>query len=76
MGYSKVVDKGNGKVVIVHQLNPDGSGYAEDVTVEVQAGVDPGRVDWLAKQDGQVGTVSVSFSPASGDFSALKFPEA
>lgn len=75
MGYSKVVNKGNGKVVFVHQLDQDGKAYAEDVTVETQAGV-PTRVEYFAKQDGVVGVVSVSFSPTSADTSGIKFPEA
>jgi hypothetical protein len=75
MGYSKIVNKGNGKVVIVHQLDQDGKAYAEDVTVEVQAGVPESRVDYLAKQDGKVGTVSVNFTAQEGDFSNLKFPD-
>jgi hypothetical protein len=73
MGYSKVVAKDNGKVVFVHQLNPDGTAYAEDITIEVQDGVEPSRVDW-SQRDGQVGVISVSFSPAPGDTSAVQFP--
>jgi hypothetical protein len=74
MGYCKVVDKGNGKVVFVHQLGMDGEPYAEDVTIEAQKGVPPTRVDW-SKQDGQVGTISWSFTPTTGDTSSIKFPE-
>lgn len=74
MGYSKIVDKGNGKVVFVHQLDQDGKAYAEDVTVETQAGV-ASRVEYFAKQDGAVGVVSVSFSPTTADTSSVKFPE-
>ena len=75
MGYSKVVNKGNGKVVFVHQLDGNGEAYAEDVTIEVQAGVPESRVEYYAKMDGRVGTVSVGFSPQDGDFSNIKFPE-
>lgn len=75
MGYSKIVNKGNGKVVLVHQLNQDGSAYAEDITVEVQAGVDPSRIDHLTKQDGKIGTAGVYFTASEGDFSLVKFPE-
>lgn len=73
MGMSKVVAKADGKVVFVHQLNQDGTPYAEDVTIEAQAGVAAGRVDWTAK-DGQIGVISWSFTPYdnAGD---LKFPE-
>jgi hypothetical protein len=76
MGYSKVVNKGNGKVVIVHQLDQDGKPYAEDVTVEVQAGVDPHRVAGLASLDGKIGYLSYQFSPASPQPENIKFPEA
>lgn len=75
MGYSKIVNKGKGKVVIVHQLDGDGKAYAEDVTVEAQAGVPESRVEHLAKQDGAVGTVSVMFTPTTADTSGIKFPE-
>jgi len=75
MGYCKVVSKGNGKVVLVHQLGVDSEAYAEDITIEVQAGVDPARVAYLASQDGAVGYASVGFTAATGDFSSIKFPE-
>jgi len=76
MGYSKVVNKGNGKVVFVHQLDQDGKAYAEDVTVEAQAGVPESRVEYFAKQDGAVGVVSVTFTATSSDTSSIRFPEA
>jgi hypothetical protein len=76
MGYCKIVNKGNGTVVAVHQLDGEGKAYAEDVTVSVQAGVPATRVDWLAQQDGKVGVFSFGFSAADGDHSNLKFPEA
>jgi hypothetical protein len=71
-GYVKVVAPAPGKVVFVHQLNNDGTPYAEDVTIEAQPGVDPGRVDWTAR-DGQVGSLSWSFSQTNGS-TGLKFP--
>lgn len=76
MGLSKVVDKGDGKVVLVHQLDGNGTAYAEDITVEVQAGVSPSRLDWLSKQDGKIGVANVSFSAYEGDYSSLRFPDA
>jgi hypothetical protein len=75
MGSSKVRKISDRKVKFVHQLNADGSAYAEDVTIELQKGVDPGRLEYLASLDGQVGVVSYSFSPSPGDHSSLKFPE-
>ena len=73
MGMSKVVAKADGKVVFVHQLNQDGTPYAEDVTIEAQEGVAAGRVDWTAK-DGQVGVISWTFTPYE-NVTGLKFPE-
>ncbi len=73
MGSCKVVAS-SGKVVFVHQLDQDGKPYAEDVTIEAQKGVPASRVDWSDK-DGQVGTISWSFTPSTGDTSSLKFPE-
>jgi len=75
MGYSKIANKGNGKVLAVHQLAEDGKAYAEDVEVTVQAGVDPSRVDWLAQQDGKIGVFSFSFSAADVDAANIKFPD-
>ena len=72
MGLCKVVAS-EGKVRFVHQLNSDGTPYAEDVTIEAQEGVPASRVDW-ADKDGQIGTISWSFTPyptATG----LLFPE-
>ena len=73
MGFCKVVAKADGKVVFVHQLNSDGTPYAEDVTIEAQSGVAPGRVNWTDR-DGQIGTISWSFSPQE-NVTGLKFPE-
>lgn len=76
MGLSKVKVLGPGKVKLVHQLNNDGTPYAEDVTVEVQPGVDPSRIDFLTKQDGKIGVASFSFSAYDNvDESQMKFPE-
>ena len=75
MGSSKVKKIAPGKVKFVHQLNPDGTAYAEDVTIEVQPGVDPSRLSYLESQDGQIGLLSYSFQPVTGDQSSLKFPE-
>jgi hypothetical protein len=75
MGLAKVVNKGNGKVVLVHQLGMDGVPYAEDVTIENQQGVPESRNDWLAKLDGKIGTVSYSFTPADPQPEGLLFPE-
>lgn len=78
MGFSKVVDKGNGKVIFVHQLGGDGKAYAEDVTVEVQEGVPADRVEWWAKQNGKIGVVTVSFSSYMDNITnpeTILFPE-
>lgn len=63
MGLSKIKVVEPGKVKVLHQLNGDGTPYAEDVTIE---SVVPGRLDWLESQDGKIGVFSFSFSP-SGD---------
>jgi len=73
MGYCKVVASA-GKVKFVHQLDQNGEAYAEDVTIEAQKGVPLSRVDW-ADKDEQVGTISWSFTPTTGDTSSIKFPE-
>lgn len=75
MGLSKAVKLGPGKVKFVHQLNNDGTPYAEDVTVEVQAGVPDGRIDFLEQHDGKVGVFSFSFSPYATAPEGIKFPE-
>lgn len=75
MGYCKVVNKGNGKVILVHQLDQAGNAYAEDVTIEVQRGGDPSRISYLSSLDGRVGMLSYSFTPTEMDTSSLKFPE-
>lgn len=73
MGLCKVVAT-SGKVVFVHQLNQDGTPYAEDVTIEAQPGVPASRVDW-SKFNGQVGTIGWSFSPYTTVPEGLLFPE-
>ncbi len=70
MGMSKIKVLGPGRVKAIHQLNDDGTPYAEDVTIESDV---PGRLDWLEKQDGKVGVFSFSFSPS--DAEGLVFPE-
>lgn len=75
MGLSKIKKISPGKVKIVHQLNADGTTYAEDVTVEVQEGVPASRIDYLESQDGKVGVFSFSFSPYATEPEGLKFPE-
>lgn len=75
MGMSKVVNKGNGEIVFVHQLDQNGKAYAEDITIKVQEGVDPNRLAWFANQDGKVGVASVSFSPYDQTFPDLQFPK-
>lgn len=75
MGYSKVIKIAPGKVRVVHQLDyQTGKPYAEDFTVESEA---PGRLDWLEKQDGQIGTVNFMFTAISDQESAasVKFPD-
>ena len=76
MGFSKVVKLNESTVKLVHQLNGDGTPYAEDVTIAVQLGVDPRRIDWLMRHEGKVGVASFSFTP-SGDppNDLLLFPE-
>jgi hypothetical protein len=76
MGYSKVVKVSDHKVKLVHQLNPDGTPYAEDITIETAEGVDEGRLGYLAQHDGKVGYASVSFSPAADEApEGVLFPE-
>ena len=75
MGMVKVVAPTKGKVTFVHQLNGDGTPYAEDVTIEAQPGVGESRVDWTDR-DGQVGTLSWGFSAQPGiDPASIPFPE-
>lgn len=76
MGMSKVVDMGEGEIRILHQLNSDGSAYAEDVTVKVQPGVGASRLSYLASQHGKVGVFSYSFSPYDPAPEGLLFPDA
>lgn len=74
MGMSKVKVVAPGEVKILHQRNPDGTPYAEDITITSDV---PGRLDWLAKQDGTVGVFSFSFSPSEHvDIEQLVFAEA
>lgn len=63
---------GPGKVKFVHQLNSDGSAYAEDVTLTSDV---PGRLAYWAEQDGKVGVISYSFSASSPQPEGLLFPE-
>ena len=63
MGYSKVVKVSDRSVKFVHQLDMDGKAYAEDVTIEVQPGVDASRLSYFMGMEGQVGVLSVSFTP-------------
>ncbi len=75
MGLSKVVKLANGRgVKLVHQLDHDGSAYAEDITIEVQPGVDPERLSYLLSKEGTVGAASWGFTPADG-VHGLQFPE-
>ena len=76
MGLSKVVAKGNSKVVFVHQVGVDGKAYAEDITVELQPGVDPSRLAYWVNLDGKVGVASFSFTAYDQEFSGQMFPEA
>lgn len=75
MGLSKVVNKGNGEIVLVHQLDQNGKAYAEDITVKVQEGVDPSRLSYLASQDGKIGVANVTFSKYDQDFPDIQFPK-
>jgi hypothetical protein len=76
MGYAKVIKVSDHKIRLVHQLNPDGTPYAEDITVETADDVDPGRLAYLAAHDGKIGYASVSFSPVGDEEPAgVVFPE-
>lgn len=77
MGYSKVVVISERKVKFVHQLDSDGTAYAEDITIEIDETVDPSRIKYLVDQDGKIGYASFSFSAAaeSDYLSVIKFPE-
>lgn len=72
MGLVKVKKLAPGKVKFIHQLNDDGTPYAEDVTVESSV---PGRLDYFEKQEGKVGVVNLSFSPYDTVPEGLKFPD-
>lgn len=74
MGYAKVVKQSDRKVKIVHQLNDDGTPYAENVTIELQEGVDASRLEYLTSMDGRVGILSYSFR-AEENTPSVKFPE-
>jgi len=76
MGFSKVVNKGNGKIVLVHQLDQNGKAYAEDITIQVQEGVDPSRLAWWESKDGKIGAANVTLAIYDQVFPDLKFPEA
>ena len=77
MGLSKVVRLENGRgVKLVHQLDQDGTPYAEDVTIEVQPGVDPSRLSYLLSKEGQIGVAGWNFvAEENVDHSGIKFPE-
>ena len=75
MGLCKVVKLANGRgVKFVHQLDGDGLPYAEDITVELQPGVE-GRLAYLLDKVGQIGAASVSFVEYPGAGGGLSFPE-
>jgi hypothetical protein len=73
MGMSKIKVLGPGKVKAVHQLNSDGTTYAEDITIESDV---PGRLAWLESNDGKVGVFSFSFSPTTPEPEGMLFPDA
>lgn len=75
MGYTKVIKESDHKIRLVHQLNNDGTPYAEDVTIETAESVDPARLSYLAQNDGAIGILSFSFSPADGVPEGIKFPD-
>jgi hypothetical protein len=75
MGYAKVVKVSDREVRFVHQLDGDGKPYAEDVTLTIPEGVDPSRLAYYAEQDGKVGVISYSFSPANPAPASVAFPE-
>lgn len=75
MGYSKVVKVSERSVKFVHQLDMDGKAYVEDVTIEVQPGVEASRLSYFMTMAGQIGVVSVSFSPNTATVNNSKFPE-
>lgn len=76
MGYYKVIAVSKHKVKLVHQLNTDGTAYAEDITVETMENVDEGRLDYLGKYDGTVGYANLTFSRAPEVMStdSIRFP--
>ena len=71
MGMSKIKVLGPGRVKALHQLNQDGTAYAEDVTIESDV---PGRLAYLESQDGKVGVFSFSFSADANAPEGLLFP--
>jgi len=75
MGYYKVVKISDHKVRFIHQLGQDGKPYAEDVTIETAEEVDPNRLNYLTQNDGKIGILSFSFSPAADGSIELDFPE-
>jgi len=72
MGMSKIKVLGPGRVKAVHQLNSDGTAYAEDVTIESDV---PGRLAWLEEHDGKVGIFSFSFRPDEHAPTGVLFPD-
>jgi hypothetical protein len=72
MGMSKIKVLGPGRVKAVHELNGDGTAYAEDVTIESDV---PGRLDWLEEQDGKVGVFSFGFTAYETPPEGVLFPD-
>lgn len=75
MGYAKVKAVSEREVKLIHQLGQDGEPYAEDVTITIPEGVDPTRIAHLVAQDGKIGVLSYSFSPANYPVEGVPFPE-
>ena len=75
MGYAKVVKVSDREVRFVHQLDNDGTPYAEDVTLSVPEEVDPDRLSYYAEMDWKIGVISYTFSPADSNTEGLVFPE-
>jgi hypothetical protein len=72
MGSSKVKVIKPGEVKVLHQLNSDGTPYAEDVTIKSSV---PGRLAYLESQDGKIGVFLFSFSASSPEPEGLLFAE-
>lgn len=72
MGMSKIKVLGPGRVKALHQLNQDGTAYAEDVTIESDV---PGRLAWLEALDGKVGVFTFGFNPDPNASEGVLFPD-